>query len=82
MPIIGKKICLVSNSMDKKLLFIAISSILTLVLLVFFVLVSWDYFVDRETTPLTIQGKCGDGICDEIEKEKGICPQDCEKIKY
>lgn len=23
-------------------------------------------------------GKCGDGICGPIEKEKGVCPQDCE----
>ncbi|MBI5871808.1 hypothetical protein HZB88_01860 [archaeon] len=23
------------------------------------------------------EGKCGDGICDELEKEKGVCPEDC-----
>jgi DNA-binding beta-propeller fold protein YncE len=24
------------------------------------------------------QGKCGDGICQPIEKEKGVCPEDCK----
>lgn len=23
-------------------------------------------------------GKCGDGICGPVEKEKGVCPQDCK----
>ncbi|MBI2530525.1 MAG: hypothetical protein HYW05_05290 [Candidatus Diapherotrites archaeon] len=26
-------------------------------------------------------GKCGDGICGPVEKERGICPGDCEGIK-
>lgn len=57
--------------MDKKLLFILSSSILTLVLLVFFAALNWNYFIQKEI------GKCGDGACDE--KEKGICLEDCEK---
>ena len=24
------------------------------------------------------KGKCGDGICGTVEKERGICPEDCE----
>jgi len=24
------------------------------------------------------QGKCGDGTCDQIEKQSGMCPQDCK----
>ena len=24
-------------------------------------------------------GKCGDGVCGTIEKEKGLCPDDCEE---
>lgn len=43
------------NNMNKKLLFIAISSVLTLSLLVFFAATGWDYFTQKET------GKCGDG---------------------
>jgi len=27
---------------------------------------------------IEIKEKCGDGFCDKLEKEKGICPQDCE----
>ncbi|NMC59778.1 MAG: hypothetical protein GYA51_10420, partial [Candidatus Methanofastidiosa archaeon] len=23
------------------------------------------------------EAKCGDGICDSIEKERGLCPEDC-----
>lgn len=26
----------------------------------------------------TGQKKCGDGVCDAVEKEKGVCSQDCE----
>ena len=25
-----------------------------------------------------INGKCGDGICGTVEKEKGTCPEDCQ----
>jgi len=25
------------------------------------------------------KGKCGDGICGTVEKERGICPEDCEE---
>ena len=27
------------------------------------------------------QGRCGDGICDATERQKGTCPQDCEKTE-
>lgn len=59
--------------MNKKLLLILSVSILTLALLVFFTATGWNYFTQKES------GKCGDGICDSIEKNKGICPDDCEK---
>src|SRR3989344_9396275 len=26
------------------------------------------------------KGKCGDGICGTVEKEKGTCPEDCKTI--
>jgi len=26
----------------------------------------------------SLKEKCGDGICGEVEKQKGICPEDCE----
>jgi hypothetical protein len=26
-------------------------------------------------------GKCGDGICDRIERERGVCPKDCADVK-
>lgn len=26
------------------------------------------------------ESKCGDGICDSIEKERGICPKDCSDL--
>lgn len=59
--------------MNKKILFILTSSILTLALLVFFVATGWDYFTQKETD------KCGDEICGSVEKENGICLEDCEK---
>ena len=51
--------------MDKKLLIIAISSILTFGLLVFFIVVSWDYFVgdDKEIDEV---------VTEETEPEDGI----------
>jgi hypothetical protein len=24
------------------------------------------------------KGRCGDGICQPVEKEKGVCPEDCK----
>ena len=30
-----------------------------------------------QQTPQT-QGKCGDGVCGPVEKEKGVCPVDCK----
>lgn len=32
----------------------------------------------KPPTNETIQGKCGDNICQPIEKEKDICPVDCK----
>ena len=33
---------------------------------------------EKEVSPE--KSKCGDGICDPIEKEKGICPEDCKSL--
>ena len=27
------------------------------------------------------QGKCGDGICDEVERQTGLCPEDCGDVQ-
>lgn len=59
--------------MNKKLLFILTGGILTLALLVFFAVAGWDYFTQKE------EGKCDDGVCGPVEKDKGICLEDCEK---
>lgn len=31
-----------------------------------------------ENTPAS--GKCGDGICDKLERDRGVCPEDCISI--
>jgi hypothetical protein len=31
-----------------------------------------------QASPAQTGEKCGDGICDQFEKDKGICPQDCQ----
>ncbi|MFZ2969788.1 MAG: hypothetical protein WA063_01425 [Minisyncoccia bacterium] len=38
------------------------------------------YFVlQKPALPQPQIGRCGDGICQSIEKQKGICPEDCKK---
>lgn len=32
----------------------------------------------QNATPPSGTGKCGDGVCDQVEKTKGVCPQDCK----
>jgi len=33
--------------------------------------------VSTGNTAKPASGKCGDGICDELEKKRGVCPEDC-----
>lgn len=44
---------------------------------------AWLYSQKSEplapTNPsISMTGKCGDGICGPVEKEKGVCPQNCD----
>lgn len=112
----------VKNGNKRLLWLIAIVNILTLILLIGFIAMSWNVITtekisqqeteqqtststQQQTPPQTqqqqpptggqiqpptggqtqpptnggtTQGKCGDGICDDIEKQKGVCPQDCK----
>jgi pimeloyl-ACP methyl ester carboxylesterase len=27
-------------------------------------------------------GKCGDGVCDKLERERGVCPEDCAAVEF
>jgi len=33
----------------------------------------------RKEPETTIREKCGDGVCDETERKRNLCPEDCEK---
>ena len=37
-----------------------------------------DKIEERRCGQQQLPGKCGDGICDNIEKQRGTCPEDCE----
>jgi len=32
----------------------------------------------RKEPETTIREKCGDGVCDETERKRNLCPEDCE----
>jgi hypothetical protein len=36
--------------------------------------------VEVNSTTSHPSGKCGDGICDKLERERGVCPEDCASI--
>lgn len=33
----------------------------------------------QRQSPGGVKGRCGDGICQAIEKQKGVCPEDCSQ---
>ncbi len=60
------------KKMNKKILIITGIILVAVGALVF-------VFLNKPEPASELSGKCGDGICGEIEKTKGFCPEDCEE---
>lgn len=45
---------------------------------IFSICLSVYFIFQKPAFPQPQTGKCGDGICDEIEQETGMCSEDCE----
>jgi len=68
--------------MNKKLLLISISSILTLVLLIFFMLMSWDFFIKEDNSQPSNTINMGSIKTTEYDFSFGIHPSSLEGYTY
>lgn len=64
--------------MEKKEIYLIILGVIILSGIITFIIFNQEKEIPQDNQ--TINQRCGDGICGPIEKQRGICPQDCNNI--